>query len=699
MKRYPVGCLAVSLALGATGATGAVNELVNGSFESGLEGWERGGSVTVESAAPYAPTDGTSLVAFGAMNKPVGGWIRQTATVSPGRSYQLFFDIGNLAYVAVYQKMRIEVTEPGPGGTTTYLINHLESIPGNTTGATTWSPLDGLGFTPTGSSVTVTFRDASGTSGGLDLVIDNVKLERALTFIDVTTLVDENDGALGISEGNSLREVLDYVATHPNVDEIRFGLALAGGTIELQHGELQVRTPIVIDATQWAGTITIDGGGQSRVMHLWGNGETTLRGLVLRNGSSTGPGGGLLIDSGPEQTSIPSVKLLDCTIEGNRSLESGGGIAVSGGVFEFVRTRIQGNRAAIAGGGIWFPLLVYSTFESCTFSDNRACGNGGAVSAALSKLSFKRCTLSNNRAGGAGGAVWSHAEGPPYKSGWLDMVNCTLHGNVSTEPGAAIHSAGACSLTHCTLAANGSPDGGGVHAASGHWLLANSVLTPFPHGGAAFSGVNPDLFGNNRFEGDPMLAPLADYGGGTETMPPLPGSPCIEAAVAYEGMPATDQRGETRPLGPLPDIGAVEAFPLGQLQPLSDNDGDGIDDRIEPAYGLAVGEDDSARDSDGDGSRDAEEILNMTDPRDPVSLLRIGGLEKAEGFDPDSNPVFDLWFDSFPGLHYTAECDESPDFTPAHRRELDLGFAEDHITRARLLLAPRRDFVRIRRDP
>ena len=56
---------------------------------------------------------------------------------------------------------------------------------------------------------------------------------------------------------------------------------------------------------------------------------------------------------------------------------------------------------------------------------------------------------------------------------------------------------------------------------------------------------------------DPMLAPLANYGGPTATCWLLPGSPARDQIPS--GFPATDQRGAPRPQGPAADIGAVEA--------------------------------------------------------------------------------------------------------------------------------------------
>src|SRR5262249_15376448 len=62
--------------------------------------------------------------------------------------------------------------------------------------------------------------------------------------------------------------------------------------------------------------------------------------------------------------------------------------------------------------------------------------------------------------------------------------------------------------------------------------------------------------------GDPLLAPLADYGGSTPTLALLPRSPALDAGTA-SGAPRLDARGQRRSDGDnngttLPDLGAFE---------------------------------------------------------------------------------------------------------------------------------------------
>ena len=75
----------------------------------------------------------------------------------------------------------------------------------------------------------------------------------------------------------------------------------------------------------------------------------------------------------------------------------------------------------------------------------------------------------------------------------------------------------------------------GTFASQGNNLIGNTD--------GSSGWVGSDLTGTSAQPLDAMLAPLGNYGGPTETMALLAGSPAIGAGIAVTGV-TTDQRGE-----------------------------------------------------------------------------------------------------------------------------------------------------------
>ncbi len=168
----------------------------------------------------------------------------------------------------------------------------------------------------------------------------------------------------------------------------------------------------------------------------------------------------------------------------------------------------------------------------------------GAISN-LATLTLTRCALSDNSAGisGSGGAI--------FNSGNLTLTHCTLSRNNAGAGGAIFHSSGTLTLTHCTVSGNDSGGSSGAISGSAGMTLSYTIVAGNTPGNisGAFNSTN------NLTSGNPLLAPLGDYGGPTQTMALRPGSPARDGAV---GSPATsDQRGFPI-VGPR-DIGAYEA--------------------------------------------------------------------------------------------------------------------------------------------
>ena len=89
----------------------------------------------------------------------------------------------------------------------------------------------------------------------------------------------------------------------------------------------------------------------------------------------------------------------------------------------------------------------------------------------------------------------------------------------------------------------------GIHSGTVASIGSNNIIT------------NSSTFQGTASNANPLLALLGNYGGPTQTMPPLPGSPVIDAgsnALIPNGV-TTDQRGFTRIVNGAVDIGAFES--------------------------------------------------------------------------------------------------------------------------------------------
>jgi hypothetical protein len=119
-----------------------------------------------------------------------------------------------------------------------------------------------------------------------------------------------------------------------------------------------------------------------------------------------------------------------------------------------------------------------------------------------------------------------------------------------------------------------------------------------------------------------------------------------------------------------------------------------LDDRLEPAYGYVVGVTNTPGDLDGDGSNDAAELANMTDPLNSADSFRIVLMTKGAGFNPVSNPVFNVALTTFPGLSYRLET-----AGVVTSFQSNLVFVATNYTRTQqVLLPPNVGFIRARRN-
>lgn len=218
------------------------------------------------------------------------------------------------------------------------------------------------------------------------------------------------------------------------------------------------------------------------------------------------------------------------------------------------------NTAGAQGGAIFRVAYTNepTVVQQCAFDGNSAdptVGLAGALYLEHTNITMTATTISRNKAH-YGGGFWVG------QSAVADLTNVTIAEN-SSDQGGGLWFANQVSGTflNCTIAGNTAGYGAALFNGSNMVTLKNSVVTgnnckngPFSGGDTnlGFDGGDGCVAGATI--GDPLLGPLADNGGPTETMKPKPGSPAIGQGMAC---PATDQTGKARKTPCT--LGAVEA--------------------------------------------------------------------------------------------------------------------------------------------
>jgi FG-GAP-like repeat len=260
------------------------------------------------------------------------------------------------------------------------------------------------------------------------------------------TVTNLNDGGAG-----SLRQaILDANAG----DTINFAPALAGGTLVLTSGELDVTKNLTIDGDvngNGTAAITISGGNISRVFYFGNSTTDTLDGLVMVNGNIVGQNGGAiavgqsltlsncrLADNSASTSGVPgggaggaisvgfnnSVTLLNTAIYNNSAQTCGGGIYNSDGTVNVVNSTLSGNTSGTAGGGAYVRLGGTITFVNATLSENSA-QEGGGIYESFSTVKLYDSTLTGN--------LSNHDGAIQASAGNLALSNSIVAGNYGQQ--------------------------------------------------------------------------------------------------------------------------------------------------------------------------------------------------------------------------------------------------------------------------
>lgn len=288
-----------------------------------------------------------------------------------------------------------------------------------------------------------------------------------------------------------------------------------------------------------ASTTIIDGGGVGTVVAISSaNAHVNLSKLKIRNGLSTvgvfrgaAPCGGGILNVG-------TLTISSTVISGNHATVSGGGGICNDGATTVSNSTISGNQASgrielfVQGGGV----LNYGTLtiNSSTISGNSLhLGEGGGI-ANNGKATINNSTISGNNGFLRGGGILG--------TGTTSINNSTIASNTDTfgtiqpQPGGGIW--GISTIQNSIVANNSGGNCFGTISSKGYNLSSDGTCD-FDNRG--------DL--NNH---DPLLGPLQNNGGPTQTMALLSGSPAIDAGNpvgctdGQSHLLKTDQRGMPR---------------------------------------------------------------------------------------------------------------------------------------------------------
>jgi CSLREA domain-containing protein len=313
------------------------------------------------------------------------------------------------------------------------------------------------------------------------------------------------------------------------------------------NGDLDITDTLTVRGAG-AGRTTLDGGGLDRVFSIDGGVTASISDMTITGGDSIGGGSAKGIGMGGAIYNQGAATLERLRLVGNNS-DGGGAVFSIPGTYITIRDSLLAHNTAFEGGAIRFDSggeVVNSTITdntllplgtdyahdpklAVTVIDEISGYGGGIDHRGGNDVAIINSTITGNHAIKGGGGLNSGEGYAPVSDkialGRMRLRNTIVAGNTS-----------AAGPANCHVSAQ-------IIESTGHNLDSD---------GRCFLTAAGDLPNH-----DPLLGPLADNGGPTETQALLSGSPAIDAG-AGDGCPQHDQRGTTRPQGAGCDIGAYE---------------------------------------------------------------------------------------------------------------------------------------------
>jgi CSLREA domain-containing protein len=266
-----------------------------------------------------------------------------------------------------------------------------------------------------------------------------------------------------------------------------------------------------------ANLLTVSGGATKQIFNIY-SGNLTVSGLTFANGYTAGSGGAFNASQG-------GLTINNCVFNNNSALSVGGAIEVGETSLTVTNSTFTGNRAANGGAIGYFNDIA--TITGSTFANNSAPNTGGAIfNYHAGTMTVSNSTFTGNSSGYGGAINNENYQGATA----LMLINDTISGNSDGGNGSTgINNSGVLMLGNNLIGDSVNNSGGTVTDNGGNVVVGSG--TPV----VTLTGL--------------ALAPLGNYGGLTQTMPPLPGDVAICSGVPANATTAgltTDQRGNPR---------------------------------------------------------------------------------------------------------------------------------------------------------
>ncbi len=378
----------------------------------------------------------------------------------------------------------------------------------------------------------------------------------------------------------------NYAGSHPTLTHVTFKndkASLAGGGMYNDAS-----TPTLTNVT-FSGNSAYDGAGMTN-----SHSNPTLT-TVTFTGNSATYGGGMYDDGGgPTLTGV--------TFSSNSAGKSGGWIFDSASSPTLTQVTFSSNSAGDSGGGMYNDSPSNPVLTETIFDANTAVSNGGGIADEGSSPMLTDVTFSGNKVTsdvGNGGGMYNHNGSNAGLKNVTFSGNTVLHGfgggmanflssdsflsnvtfssNTAFEGGGMANDSSGPTLDNVTFSGNSADNqSGAILDYDSHPLIYNSIFwgdnseiantssTATINDSLVAGGCPVTSTCTHVIDADPVLGPLQNNGGFTQTMALGAGSAAIDAGNNAT-CASTDQRGVSRPQGPACDMGAYEVKALGLI--------------------------------------------------------------------------------------------------------------------------------------